>query len=352
MMMGRVKSVAWGVLGVGAALLLSACGNQGESGTTSGGSPGGAGSGGEASGGGGTTYVIGVIAKAEANPVFQAARTGAQDAARELSAEHGVDVQIRWQTPASEDAQKQAEFIELLTSQGVDGIAISCTDAKVLTSAIDAAVSAGVPVCTFDSDAPESKRFAYYGVDDKAAGVQVMTELADQMGGSGVVAVLTGNPNSANLSARVAGVQEEAARHAGITIRGVYSAAETPADMAAKMQQVQTSEPDITGWALVGGWPLYTDNALDGIYQTAKVVSMDPLPLPLKYVQEGQVQVLVGQPYYGWGYESVRMIFEKQHLDESPAAVLNFAQFDIVTTENVEAFSANWAKWLGESGGN
>jgi len=292
------------------------------------------------------TYTFGVVAKAEQNPVFQAARVGAEAAAKKLSEENeGVTVTINWRTPATEDAQKQAEFVELLTSQGVDGIAISCTDANLLKSSIDAAAAGNVPVVTFDSDAPASARFAYYGVDDKAAGVKVMQELAEQMGGSGVVAILSGNPNSANLSARVEGVREEAAKHEGIEIRDVFYAPENAADMAAKMQQVQTSNPDITGWALVGGWPLYTDNALDGIYENAKVVSMDPLPLPLEYVKAGQVQVLVGQPYYGWGYESVMLLFDKVHNGKDPANVMNYAEFDIVNTDNVDEYAANWKVW-------
>lgn len=337
------------LLGLSAVALLAACGNQTDSNQApSGAQPEGSGT---AGGAAEVTYTFGVIAKAEQNPVFQAARVGAEAAAKELTEKNpGVTVTINWRTPATEDAQKQAEFVELLTSQGVDGLAISCTDANLLQSSIDAAAAGNVPVVTFDSDAPNSGRFAYYGVDDKAAGVKVMEMLAQQMGGAGVVAVLSGNPNSANLSARVEGVREEAARHEGITVRDVYYAPETAADMAAKMQQVQTSNPDITGWALVGGWPLYTDNALDGIYENAKVVSMDPLPLPLDYVKKGQVQVLVGQPYFGWGYESVMMLFDKVHNGKDPAAVMNFAEFDIVTSENVDEYANNWKIWDPRSG--
>ncbi len=329
------------MLGLGAATLLASCGNEGggDNTATSGGD-------GAAPAASAQTYTFGVIAKAEQNPVFQAARVGAEAAAKELSEQHeGITVTVNWRTPATEDAQKQAEFVELLTSQGVDGIAISCTDANLLESSINAAAAGNVPVVTFDSDASSSDRFAYYGVDDKAAGAKVMEELAGQLNGTGVVAVLSGNPNSANLSARVDGVREEAAKHEGIEIRDVFYAQETAADMAAKMQQVQTSNPDITGWALVGGWPLYTDNALDGIYESAKVVSMDPLPLPLDYVKAGQVQVLVGQPYYGWGYESVMLLFNKVHNGQDPESVMNYAEFDIVNADNVDEYAENWKVW-------
>ncbi len=290
-------------------------------------------------------YVIGVIAKSQQNPVFQAARTGAIDAARELGEEMGIEVQIDWRTPSAEDAQQQAQAVEQLASQGVDGIAISCTDANVLTPAINDASAKGVTVVCFDSDAPESDRLAYYGVDDTEAGRAVMTKLAEQMGNEGVVAILAGNQSAPNLQARVRGVKEVADTIPGITVIDTYYHPETAPDAVAKMQQVQAANPQITGWALVGGWPLYTNNALDGIAGNAKVVSMDPLPLPLKYVANGEVQVLVGQPYYGWGYESVRIILEQKEKGIAPESEMITAPIEYVTAENVDEFAENWEKW-------
>lgn len=319
-------------------LCLASCGRSGGDAQP-------AGAGADSGGGQKPRYVIGVIAKSQANPVFQAARTGAVDAARELGEQMGVEVTIDWRTPNAEDAQQQAQYVEQLASQGVNGIAISCTDANVLTPAIDSAVGSGVTVVCFDSDAPASQRLAYYGVDDVEAGKAVMTKLAEQMGGQGVVAILAGNQSAPNLQARVRGVREVADTFPGISVIDTYYHAETAPDAAARMQQVQAANPDITGWALVGGWPLYTDNALDGIAGNAKVVSMDPLPLPLDYVRKGEVQVLVGQPYYGWGYESVRIILERVHNGNDPASTMVTAPLEYVTADNVDAFATNWQKW-------
>lgn len=297
----------------------------------------------------GATYVIGVVAKAQANPVFQAARVGAYDAAEELSEQYGIDVQIEWLTPNTEDAQKQAEYVEQLASSGVNGIAISASDSSLLAGVLSDAIESGIEVVTFDSDVPGCDRLAYYGVNDKAAGATVMRELARVMGGEGVVGVLAGNLNSENMARRVEGVREEAGNHAGIELRDVYSEpSETAADMAAKLQQIHSANPDIEGWAFVGGWPLYTDNALDGIHETADIVSMDALPLPIEYLVEGQVQALVGQPYHSWGAEPVRVLIEKLHNGVEPEDVLMYEEFDIVTTENAERFVEQWNEWLGD----
>src|SRR5258706_8593533 len=83
------------------------------------------------------TYTFGIVAKSNNNPVFQAAKTGAEDEAAKLSKEKGVTVKIDWRTPNEEDPQKQADAVEQLVNAGASGIAVSCSDANKLTDAIN-----------------------------------------------------------------------------------------------------------------------------------------------------------------------------------------------------------------------
>ena len=295
------------------------------------------------------TYRIAVIAKSQSNPVFQAARTGAVDAGEELSKKLGANVMVEWRTPVNEDAQQQAQYVEQLASQGFDGIAISASDANVLTAAVNSAIDRGVVVITFDSDIPASKRLAYYGINDEEAGRSVMRELAKSMGGKGgKIAILSGNQNATNLNARVKGVKDELAtlKDKGFTLKDVYYTKETASDAAALVQQVQTANPDIVGWAMVGGWPLFTQNALDGVYEKAQIVSVDHLPEQLNYVKNGQVAALIGQDCYGWGYQSVVMLVDKLHNNKSPEKVINNFPLSVVTKANVGEYEGLWNKWL------
>lgn len=291
---------------------------------------------------------IGVIAKSSTNPVFIAAHTGAMDACRDLSKKYNIEIVCNWQTPVSEDAQKQAQTVEQLVAQGVHGISISCTDGTVLEGPINAAVEAGVTVVTFDSDSPGSQRMAYYGINDVECGKAVMRELAKAMGSGGVVAILSGSQTAPNLNARIDGVKQEleALKDKGFTLKQVYYTKETANDAANFVQQVQTSNPDIAGWAMVGGWPLFTKNALDNV--PAKVVSVDTLPEELEYVKTGKVQALIGQDCYGWGYESVRMLVEKLVEGKTPEKVINNFELSVVTPQNVAEYEGLWDKWLGK----
>jgi ribose transport system substrate-binding protein len=292
------------------------------------------------------SYVIGLVAKSQGNPVFQAARVGANDAAKELGAKHGIDVRIDWRTPNEEDAQKQAEAIEQLVLSGADGIAVSCSDANKVTDAINNASKNGVPVATFDSDAPASKRFVTFGVDDVQCGEQVMHELARIMGGKGNVAILAGNQNAPNLQKRVQGVKNAAKKYPGIKIRDTYYHKETPQDAAARVEQVMQANPDIDGWAMIGGWPLFTSNALKWQAGTVKCVSVDALPPQLAYLRSGHVQLLLAQQVYEWGHRSVAHLINKIHLKKDPSSVKDVSPLIPVTKANVDEFEKNWQKWL------
>jgi ribose transport system substrate-binding protein len=292
------------------------------------------------------SYIFGLVAKSQSNPVFQAARTGAEQAAKDLGEKYHINIKIDWRTPNDEDAQKQAEAIEQLVLAGANGIAVSCSDANKLTDAINSAVKNGVPVATFDSDAPHSKRFVTYGVDDIKCGEQVMDELAKVMEGKGVVAILAGNQNAPNLQKRVQGVKNVLKKYPDIKLRDTYYHKETPQDAAAKVEQVMQANPDITGWAMIGGWPLFTDNALKWQPGTVKCVSVDALPPELAYLRSGHVQLLLAQQCFEWGYRSVEHLVNKVHLKKNPTAVVDVSPLTPVSRANVETYAKNWEKWL------
>ena len=292
------------------------------------------------------SYTLGMIAKSQGNPFFEAAHAGANDAARELGAKHGITIKIDWRTPNEEDAQKQAEIVEQLVLAAADGIIISCSDATKLTDAINKAVRNAIPVATFSGDAPASKRFVALGIDDFKCGEQTFVELAKLLDGKGTVAAIDGNPNAQNLQQRAAGFRSAAKKYPNIQLLDIFYHKETPGDAVAKIEQVMQAHPDITGWGLLGGWPLFTDNALRWSPGTIKCVSVDALPQELRYVRSGHVQLLLSQDVYGYGYHAVEHLINKLHFKKDPARTIDDSPLTAVTKGNVEEFAKNWEKWL------
>ncbi|MEO7276084.1 MAG: substrate-binding domain-containing protein [Vicinamibacterales bacterium] len=286
---------------------------------------------------------IAMIAKASTNPVFLSARTGAEAAAKELSAKHHVPIEVVWLTPPAEDGQVQAQRIAQAVNEGASAVLISVSDAGKVTGAINDAVQRGVPVMTFDSDAPQSQRFAFYGVDDEKTGQAVMDELAAQMGKKGTIAILAGNQNAPNLRKRVDGVkQAAAARYPDITIAGTFYHIETAQDAAAEVIRVQNAYPQVQGWAMIGGWPLFTQTLLTDLDPAkVKIVAVDGLPAELAYVEKGLAPVLLAQPTYQWGYIGVQRIFDKVQLKQEVPQIIPM-ELVRVTKDNL----GQWAKQL------
>src|SRR4029079_19200949 len=201
------------------------------------------------------------------------------------SASVGRPITIEWRTPPQEDGAVQARRIAQAVKEGMDGVLLSCSDARTATPAIDDAVAHGVPVMTFDSDAPDSRRFAYCGVDDIKTGEMIMEELERLVPRNAHVAVLAGNRAAPNLSRRVEGILRAAARHPDIKVVGTFYTVETPEDASATVIQIDAAHPDIDGWAMVGGWALYTTRLLSELRQAhgrrrepAKIVSINAPP--------------------------------------------------------------------------
>jgi ribose transport system substrate-binding protein len=299
-----------------------------------------------AAAGGKKTFTIAMIAKSSTNPVFLSGRTGAEKAADSISKATGVQVKVDWLTPPNEDAAVQAQRIAQAVNSGADAILLSASDASKLVGAINEAVDRGVPVMTFDSDVPNSKRFSFYGGDDEAMGHQVMGELVKQLGGKGKVAILGGNQNAPNLQKRVKGAKDEAAKNAGIQVLNVFYHPETPQDAAAEVLRAQNAYPDIQGWAFIGGWPLFTKALLTDLDPNkVKIVSIDALASELPYVEKGLAPVLFAQPTYNWGYVSVKTIYDHVHdKKDVPAHV----QMDLIRVD--KASLGQWAKQLKDWG--
>ncbi|MFC1465154.1 MAG: substrate-binding domain-containing protein [Candidatus Brachytrichaceae bacterium NZ_4S206] len=280
--------------------------------------------------------------KAVNNPVFDVARRGAQDKAKELG------ITVEWIGPESADAQKQAELLDAAIARKVDGMGISCNDPDALKPVIDRAMDAGIPVITWDSDSPASKRITFYSLDNEAAARkagEIMVELLKDSQNK-TYAILTGVPGAQNLEARIKAFREVA------DPAGLQWVATDPCndDIQKGIEVVEnrlTANPDLAGYFMAGAWPLFGDiNAMPKFQAAAKagmkVVAWDILENELKLLKEGLVHALIGQKFYGWGYDAVGILYDiVVNKKEYPPFV--DTGFDLVRTpEEADVFLKKW----------
>jgi ribose transport system substrate-binding protein len=273
-------------------------------------------------------------------PVFDYARIGGERAAQALG------VEVIYRGPDRADELRQKEILESFITQKVDGIAISVLNASFLTSTIDRAVEAGIPVVTWDSDAPDSKRAAFYGVDDLESGRIMGEETAKLLGGKGTVAFIT-SLGANNLARRLEGAREVLSKYPDITIVETYDIKEDSVRTGEIIATGTNRYPDLGAWISVGGWPVFSANALTPVPPTTKFVSFDTVESALQLLRDGKVQVLLGQKYFGWGEESIKLVHGLATGGAPPANPIVNSGVDIVTLENVDAYEAAWKKMAG-----
>src|SRR4029453_1519798 len=212
------------------------------------------------------------------------------------------------------------------------GIAISCLNGDFLTDTINRAMDAGIPVVTWDADAPKSKRIAFYGVDDKAGGRILGEEAVKLLNGKGTVALMT-TYGATNLQRRLDGVLEVLAQHPGIKVIEIFDVKEDTVKAAELIATGTNRYPDLGAWISVGGWPVFTRNALTPVPKTTKVVAFDTIQPAPELLKAGKVQILVGKKYFGWGEEPVKMLAGIK-AGKMPAATVIDSGVDIVRADN------------------
>jgi ribose transport system substrate-binding protein len=282
-----------------------------------------------------------LIPKALDIPVFEYANQGAQREAASLG-----NVEVIYRGPDHADELKQKEILESFIQQKVDGIAISVLAAEFMTSTIDKAVDAGIPVVTWDSDAPASKRFAFYGVDDFKSG-QIMGEQAGKLlNGKGTVAFLT-SMGANNLQRRLDGAKDALAKFPGIKIVETYDIKEDSVRCSELIATGTNRYPDLGAWISVGGWPVFTANALAPVDpKKTKFISFDTNPPAPDLLKAGKVQVLLGQKYFGWGAEPVKLLVDAIN-GKRPANPIIDSGVDVVTPETLDDYLIQWKKMAG-----
>jgi ribose transport system substrate-binding protein len=294
------------------------------------------------------TITIAWIPKALNNPVFEVGREGALKKAQELTAKGPYKVEVLYVASVASDIAEQARVVEDVIAKGVDAIGISCNEPTGCVDPIQKALKAGVEVMTWDSDSPKSGRFTYLGVDNYEGGKAAADLLVRAMGKSGKVALLTGVPGAFNLEERIRGFKDGVKNYPDIQIVKTVACNDDINQGVQVVEETMQSNPDLKGWFFVGLWPLFANRGSMKLWEDAaksgkvKTIAFDTLPVELDYMKDGYLSGLVGQKYWGWGYDTVQMIYDKIVNGKTFESFTN-SGMDLVTPKNVDAMAQMWA---------
>jgi ribose transport system substrate-binding protein len=284
------------------------------------------------------TYKFVIVPKAMNNPFFDFARDGCEKRAKALG-----NIECIYKGPVEHEPATQAQIIQDFVTQKVDGLAISVADVAAMTKSIEAATADGIPVITFDADAPGSKRIAYIGTNNKEFGLALGKQLLQLRPNGGKYAMVSGGPGAKNLAERVDGVREALKGSKWTEVSGSPTFCnDDPALAIQQMTDLQTATPDLAAIIPVGGWPMFAPEGFKAFASKNKkdidsgkftLVVADTLKMQLELLRDGYANALVGQRPFEMGEKAMDTLLAIKKGEKVPEIV--YTGLDLVTKDNV-----------------
>jgi ribose transport system substrate-binding protein len=183
-------------------------------------------------------------------------------------------------------------------------------------------------------------------VDSVAMGRTLAEQTVKFMGESGTVILVSGGPGATNLNQRLKGATDELKKHSGIKTIGPFFHDDDMVKAQQLTNNLLVSHPDAGAILMVAGVPFFGKvSALPEVVKNkgkVKIITTDVLAPELPYVKEGYVQALVGQDYWGWGYQTVSILHNLLTDKSCDYPALVPQAMPIVTAENVDSWIAKW----------
>ena len=208
---------------------------------------------------------------------------------------------------ADPSADKEAQLIQNVIDQHVDGIALTLAFPDAEAPAVKAAQAAGIPIVGFNAGVGVWKGqglLGYAGQDETVAGRAVGEEL-NKEGAKNAICV-DQQQGAVQLEARCNGIKDTFKGKTEVLYVTGYDMPTVKARMQAKLQQDTSIDYVVTLGAPFA--PVVLD-AIGAAGSSAKVGTFDMSPIAVDLIAQGKLQWAIDQQPYVEGYEAVDMIW-------------------------------------------
>ncbi|WP_373164355.1 LacI family DNA-binding transcriptional regulator [Agathobaculum sp. Marseille-P7918] len=282
---------------------------------------------------------IGVVMHSSQTPFMQLVLDSCRREANRLSA---FSTKVIFRLSRSLDPVEQVSMIEeLVEEQHISGLAIASLHSILVENKLNELIQKrNLPVITFNTDLPHSKRFCYVGQDNFAAGRTSAELMRLVTGGHGIVAPIIG-PSEYHFaySERLAGFQSEIAQIAPqIALRQTNIAAD---DDACAMQATLTlleQVPELAGiYAITPGYAGVCQALIQtGRAQDVRLILHDEITTNLHYLKDGVVDFVIGQDAEMQGALPLSLLADFIQLRQRPAKAHFFTDIRVLLKYNID----------------
>ena len=240
------------------------------------------------------------------NPFFVPTIYGIEDAGALLGTKH------QWTGSAGSDIGEMVNAMQAAVGAGADGLGVALVDLEAFNGPTDDALAAGIPVLSYNADAPNS-RLAYVGQDLYGSGYEMGKRIVE-LCGSGKVGLFIATPGQLNIQPRIDGALAAIAESgADIDAKDIA----TGADLTEELNNVEAwylGNQDAVGMFAVDagstqaiGQVVQSQGARDKSLVAAG--GYDLLPLTVEMVADGTLDFTIDQQPYLQGFLPVVYLY-------------------------------------------
>jgi len=256
----------------------------------------------------GAKATICLLPKKKGLPYFTSCAEGALEAAKSLPG-----VTLIYDGPTDGSPEKQAEMIEKWALKGVDVIAVSPNDPKVVAGAMRKARGQGTRVITWDADAEADARdFFVNQATAQDIGCAMVDAMARDLGGdaNGDVAIITARLTAANQNAWIAHMKERLVKYPKLNLVAIKPSNEDQKLAFQVAQDLMKAYPKLRG--IFGISSVSFPGAAEAVRQAGKKgqVLITGLSTPndmREYVKDGTVKSVVLWNTRDLGYLTIQV---------------------------------------------
>jgi ribose transport system substrate-binding protein len=216
-----------------------------------------------------------------------------------------------FENPPKEDVARQVTVLENYVAQDVDGIIFGASDPGAFDKVVGDALGKGIPVLTFDSDAPASGRLIYIGPDNALSGGLLGARMSELLPDGGQVAIQVGSLTALNAKDRIQGFKDNLAANVEIVAEDVDGEDAQVAN--AHSEALLSAHPDLAG---MYGVYVYNSPAQARAVQAAgkapgevKIVGFDASEEAIQFMEEGYIDSVVDHRQYNFGYYGTMILY-------------------------------------------
>lgn len=283
-----------------------------------------------------------------ASDYWQMVRKGAEKADAELD-----KIDVIFKTPyTGTEKDQDAVMSEAMMKDRVAAMAVSPIDPAAQKKRIND-MAKNIVFITQDSDAPDTDRAAYVGIDTKAAGREAGELLKKALPNGGKVVAFVGRPELENAKEKYEGLKA-AVEGTKIEIVELMSDEASPMKAEENSSAAIKKYPDLAG--MVGLWSYNGPAILKAVKQANKVgkikiVCFDEEADTLTGIKDGGIFGTVIQQPFEIGYQSIHVMAkllqgDKTGVPENKRVLISSI---VVQSNNVQEFTNKMNQALGKA---